>query len=263
MPDQHETRLTVRCAKHLTQFARCAMFLHLLVCCGCGALGGGQDLSSVLSNHAVDAKTLATSQAQLAVRAAETAEQQGKPGEAIRLYEQARTLDPKWVSLSRRLAVLYDQRGDDGRAQAAYERALAVEPHDPDLLNDYGVFHLQREHWPAAESWFRRALAEEPNHQRATINLAMSLAMQNRLSESYEAFARVVSPAAAYSNLGVLLTRRGRTDEARDHFTRARAIDPSIRPAEEFLAYLNGPGTPARSDSWRGQHVATSWKPVP
>ena len=63
--------------------------------------------------------------------------------------------------------------------------------------------------------------------------------MQNRLRESYEAFSRVVGPASAYSNLGVLLTRQGRIDEAREHFQRALALDRTVHPAGEFLSQLD------------------------
>jgi len=65
------------------------------------------------------------------------------------------------------------------------------------------------------------------------------LAMQNRLQESYEAFSHVVGPAAAYSNIGVLLTRQGRNDEAREHFQNALALDGTVRPASEFLSRLD------------------------
>ncbi len=210
----------------------------LLTCTGCASF---KEQASLPWNKppAVDGAALAVHQAQLMKQAGQSAEREGNTDEAIRLYEQARTLHPDMEHLCRPLAVLYDQSGDDARARAAYEQALQHQPSDPDLLNDFGVYHLQREDWAAAEAWFRRSLAVAPTHQRATNNLAMSLAMQNRLNESYEAFSRVVGPAAAYSNLGVLLARQSRIDEAREHFQRALAIDPTVHPAEEFLSRLD------------------------
>jgi Tfp pilus assembly protein PilF len=226
-------------------YARCvlstrfAVIFLVVAFSGCATLSRSGDSKALSATSSLDAKSLAMSQAVLALDRAEAAEQQGKSEEAIRYYEQARALDPKLAHLSRRLAVLYDQRGDDTRARAGYEHALQLQPRDADLLNDFGVYHLHREDWAAAEAWFRRSLVVDPSHQRATNNLAMSLAMQNRLNESYEAFSRVVGPAAAYSNLGVLLTRQCRIDEAREHFHRALALDRTVHPAGEFLSRLD------------------------
>ncbi len=217
-----------------------------VVASGCASMRSADDGRMLASADSVDAKTLAKSQAALALNKAQAAEQQEKTDEAIRYYEQARMFEPGLVQLNRRLAVLYDRRGDDARAHAAYEQALRLQPHDADLLNDFGVFHLHRENWPAAETWFRRTLTVDATHRRATTNLAMTLAMQNRLKESYDAFAHVVGPAAAYSNLGVLLTRQGRIEEAREHFRRALAIDSTVHPAGQFLSQLDrAPVTPA------------------
>jgi tetratricopeptide (TPR) repeat protein len=74
--------------------------------------------------------------------------------------------------------------------------------------------------------------------------------MQGRLNESFPVFAHVVGPAAAYSNIGVLLTRQGRAAEAREHFQRALALDNSIHPAAEFLVCL-APSLPQSSESPR------------
>ena len=183
-----------------------ALFSVVLFSAGCASFNRSGEPRPLSSASSLDTKSLASSGAGIAFSRAESAERDGKTDTAIRYYEQARTLDPNLAHLSRRLAVLYDQRGDDARARSAYEHALQLQPRDPDLLNDFGVYYLARENWPAAETWFRRSLAIDATHPRATNNLAMSLAMQNRLRESYEAFSRVVGPASAYSNLGVLLT---------------------------------------------------------
>jgi Tfp pilus assembly protein PilF len=221
------------------------MSLATLLACvtvsGCTAIGDSKGPRTSSSLDSVDIQGLTESQAALALSRAESVEQQGKIDEAVRYYEQARSLDPKLDYVSRRLAVLYDRSGDAERARAAYERALQIQPGDADLLNDYGVYHLHRESWATAEAWFRRCLEVNRTHRRAMNNLAMSLAMQNRLQESYEVFSQVVGQPAAYSNLGVLLTRQGRVAEAREHFQRALASDPTTRYASDFLGALNQP----------------------
>lgn len=226
------------------------------LCCGCASFSPSGSLPWK-NAPPVDASTFAAHQTHLMIRAGESAERQGSLDEAIRLYEQARNFDPGAAHLSRRLAVLYDQRGDNELARAAYEHALQLQPHDPDLLNDFGVHHLHREDWAAAETWFRRSLSVEPTHHRATNNLATSLAMQNRLTESYELFSRVVGPAAAYSNLGVLLTRQGRIEEAREHLQRALALDRTVQSAAELLGRLD-----RRSEATNASTSQPSVQPV-
>jgi len=205
--------------------------------CGCASFSPSGQLPW---NNAppVDASTLAAHQAQLMVRAGESAEQQGTIEEAIRLYEQARRLDPEVAHLDRRLAMLYDQQGDDSRAQTAYEQALAQLPDDPDLLNDIGVYHLRRSRGTEAETWFRRALALRPTHGRATNNLGVSLALQGRMEASFAAFSAVSGSAAAYNNLGVILMRQGNIEHARDHFRRALEHDPALSRAASHLAKI-------------------------
>lgn len=230
--------------------------LGMVLATGCATFKRNEQQLAPASS--LDTRALAKTQASLAARAGEAAEGEGNTEKAIRMYEQARTLDPEWDHLCRRLAVLYDQRGFDDRARTAYEQAVAIAPKDPDLLNDVGVFFLHREKWPTAESWFRRALEAKPDHARATNNLAMTLAMQGRLQESYEVFARVVGPASAYSNLGVLLARQGRTDEAREHFRRALALESSLRPAAEFLACIDAKANSQAKQPIQGEVLPAS-----
>lgn len=212
----------------------------------------------------VNASNLASHQAQLMVSAGESAERQGNTDDAIRLYEQARTLDPSLSNLSRRLALLYDRQGDDPRAQTAYDQAVALFPDDPDFLNDVGAFHLHRSRFADAEGWFRRALTHEPNHVRALNNLGISLAMQGRVNESFDAFSVAVGTAAAYSNLGVILQRQGHHEQARDHYRRALELDHSLGPTANLLARLaSPPDTSAESGTNRAIEKAGYAQEVP
>ncbi len=223
------------------RFLLCFACLVFVASSGCSVLPLNMKIGDSKDN--IDVVAITNTEAKLALQSARSSEQQGKTEDAIRFYEQAKALNPEWNHICRRLAFLYDKLGNHTRAKAAYEEALTLFPDDAELLNDYGVYHMHRERWANAESWFRRALSVAPDHQRANVNLGMTLAMQNRLQESYEAFASVVGPAAAYSNLGVLLTRQGRIQEARDQFHRALAADRSLQQPAEFLSQLNEPNS--------------------
>ena len=111
---------------------------------------------------------------------------------------------------------------------------------NPNLLSDMGYYYYERENFVEAERSLRKALEIDPNHQKALTNLAMVLARQGRFSESFDAFSKVIGPAAAHSNIGVLMAKQGRYDEAKQAFHRALAMDSTLEQPKAFLAYLDG-----------------------
>ena len=125
---------------------------------------------------------------------------------------------------------------------AEYKKALAAAPKDADVQNDFGCYYYRRGNYAEAEPYFRKALSTAPEHQQAGMNLALvSLRHQGHFEESYKTFARVVGPAAAHSNVGVLLAKAGRTDEARQEFRQALALDSTLKQPQAFLAYMDKP----------------------
>ena len=165
----------------------------------------------------------------------------GHAREAIILYERARQLNPRQKQVSRILAVLYDQQGNDQRALVEYHKALELTPRDPDLLNDFGYYYYRRHDWRQAEGYFRKAVAAAPEYERAWVNLGLALGEQERYQESFDAFAKVVGPAAAHSNVGVILAAHQRPAEAKAAFQRALALQPGMQQANAFLATLDAP----------------------
>jgi Tfp pilus assembly protein PilF len=168
-------------------------------------------------------------------------DQAGHAAEAIERYEYARRVDPRHADVAWRLAVLYDRQGQDDRAQAEYQAALQAHLGNAALLNDVGYFHYQRGRWAEAEKWLRRAVDKDPDFARAWVNLGLALGQQGRAADSHAAFARVLTPAEAHANVGVLLARRGRTDEARPHLQQAVALDPARKAAQVVLDRLGAP----------------------
>ena len=196
-----------------------------------------------------------TQSAALCLKTAERMEHGGDYLGAVTFYEQARQLNPSAIDYARKLANLYDQLNLVEQAQREYQQSIAATPHEADLLNDYGVFHMRREQWSEAEVWFRKSLEARPRHERATINLAISLGMRNQLKESFDLFQSQVGAAAANSNLGVLLVRQGRHNEARSHFQQALALDSSLDAARVQLAQLE-----AKSGKPSSTTVHVSWR---
>ncbi|HEV3301535.1 MAG TPA: tetratricopeptide repeat protein [Planctomycetaceae bacterium] len=165
----------------------------------------------------------------------------GHAPEAIILYERARQLNPQEPQVSRFLAVLYDQQGNDARATTEYRKALELAPHDADLLNDFGYYFYRRRDWRHAEEQFRKAIAQTSEHERAWVNLGLALGEQERFQESFEAFSKVLGPAAAHSNVGVILAAHQRKSEAEGAFKQALAIQNDLPQPRAFLAHFEQP----------------------
>ncbi len=179
--------------------------------------------------------------AELCLVTAQELEKQGHEAEAILQYEKARQHNPRLTHVCRRLAVLYDRQCDYPKALAEYKLALKLSPRDANLLNDLGYCHYERGDWAEAEEWLREALAIDPSHERAWTNLGLVLAHQERYSDSYEAFAKVVNPAEARSNVGILLAKQGKLDQAKEALRQALTLDPELKPAQVVLARLEAP----------------------
>lgn len=175
----------------------------------------------------------------LCLATAERLAGEGHAREASLLYLKARKLAPNATDYSRRLAPLFAQLQDLPRAQEEYTAALAGSPRDADLWNDWGCLLLRRGDYAAAEQKLRQALAVAPGHTRARTNLALVCAHVDRREEAWDLFASVVGPAAAHSNLGVVLAGEGRTAEARREFERALQLDPDLPLPALFLEQLD------------------------
>lgn len=179
--------------------------------------------------------------AEVCLATAQQLETAGKDSEAIQQYERARHFHSDLPEATHRLAILYDRTGDVRRAEQAFAAALKQSPKHADLHNDWGFFLASQQRWPEAEAAYRRALDLSPDNPRATTNLALALGEQGRYADAFALFAQVSGPAAAHSNLGVLLARHGRETEARDAFRQALAADPHHGHARQFLAALEPP----------------------
>lgn len=172
---------------------------------------------------------------------AEALEKEGHLAEAAAQYEKARQRNPRLDNLSAHLAVLYDRLGDHNHALAEYEQALKAHPRDADLLNNLGYCHYGHGNWTEAEKYLRQALASDARHQRAWINLGMTLGQQERYPESLEAFQKVVRPAEAQCNLAFVLATQGKRAQARNAYHEALKLEPDLRLAQVALSKLDKP----------------------
>ena len=137
-----------------------------------------------------------------------------------------------------RLAILYDRQENSTKALAEYQIAVKAAPKDANLLNDFGYFHYERGDYAEAEQLLTQATKADPTNARAWVNLGMTLAQLDRFAEALAAFGKVLPPAEAQYNLGVLLAAKGKTEDARTALREASNRDVNLAPARAALTTL-------------------------
>ncbi len=121
--------------------------------------------------------------------------------------------------------------GNAAEAQRLAARAVALAPQLATGWLQLGnaLSRLQRS--VEAEAALREALRIQPRHPEALISLGTTLAAQNRLREACAAAeaALRIDPglSRAHVNLGSIHDRLGDTRTARDHYRKARELDPA------------------------------------
>src|SRR5262249_45181445 len=181
----------------------------------------------------------ASQAADVQVALGRTLERRGEEEQARAAYAEAVKQDPKRADALVRLAVLSDRQGHFQESEQLYRRALAACPTDADLYCNRGYSLYLQQRWEEAEQSLRQAIALRPDHLRAHNNLGEVLARTGRQAEALEEFHRAgCSPADAHANLALGLMLAGDWPEARQHYERALAANPSAPSARKGLKAL-------------------------
>jgi len=144
------------------------------------------------------------------------------------------------------LAMAYVALRQGRWARPELEALAAADPRA--ALYPYWLARLEydEEHYAAAVDGFRRALALDPGYLKAYDNLGLALDALGRYDEaikSYEEALRLNRARGAHSpwpalNLGLLLTRLDRLEEAEPLFRESAREDPRFAPAPYQLGIV-------------------------
>lgn len=158
----------------------------------------------------------------------------GRNDDAAQHFSRAVELEPRSVRTRLDHAAFLTQRGDASTARREVLAASQLLPDNPDILFQLGMLDLQQGESKAAETNFRAVVERAPNHAPAHNYLAVLIAGKGTRSLEEAAFllqkAVRLEPANAefHNNLGVVLVRLGKTQEA------LAALEESIRLNPEY-----------------------------
>jgi len=168
----------------------------------------------------------------------------GKYDAAIAAYRRAVALQPENpVFLYNLGAALHLHKQERTEAERCYRQALVRKPDFAPALSNLGalLLELDEEHWSEALELLERALMLMPDDPKTLNSLGLAHQRLKNDEVALTFFRRAIAVAdypPAYSNLGVLLEKRGETEEAIATFRKVLARHPDMQGAATNLFKL-------------------------
>ncbi len=230
--------------------ATAGVLLILAATAGCRSRGPERENRSILG-HRRGESVRPEQAADVQFALGRAAEKRGDLDTAQAAYTAATLRDPTRADALHRLAVVHDRKGEPLAAGPLYQRALKAGPGNPDLFCDRGYSLYLQGRYPEAERDLRQALAVEPKHARARVNLGLVLGRTGRDDEALASFiGGGCSAAEAQANLAFALALDRKFDAARDRYQLALAADGSSEAARSGLAQVEA--LAAKADAGAG-----------
>lgn len=139
-------------------------------------------------------------------------------------------------------AVLYSERRLD-KAKPHFEAAVRLKPENPEVHNNLGLIRWNEGHLDEAIAQYREAVRIKGDAVALRHNFADALFLTKQYREAAEQYQIMVKDYPKDPNLriqlGVILAKMKRTDEARKEFETALSIDRNHPYAREQLDLLN------------------------
>jgi len=178
-------------------------------------------------------------------------ERKGRIDQAIKVYRDVIRKDDRRGDAYHRLAVLYDKKGDSKESARCYREALKRTTDCAELYADFGYSCYLRRRWGEAEANLRKALRLDGELTKARNNLGLLLARTERPEEALSEFRRAgCSPSDAHTNLAFAMVLDERWDEARREYELALDADPSSPAAQEGLSALGAMAAKTEHHDW-------------
>jgi Flp pilus assembly protein TadD len=175
---------------------------------------------------------------------------------AVAKLRVAFQLDPRLVEALIEEGICWDQRGFYERARQAYRRALELRPNDPTIYNNIGVSYFYQGDQENALKNYKKALALDPTHPQTNNNIAVIAAARGDYDLAFEYFSRALGAAAAHNNVGYLLLRAAKFDQAIKHLREAARLNPtSVTALANLEAALRMTGRAAEAEQVHAQYL--------
>jgi tetratricopeptide (TPR) repeat protein len=174
------------------------------------------------------------------IYAAQLCERQGDVAQARKNYQRALSMWPGHVEVLRAAARMEDRHGDLPLAEYLYGQAVTANPQHAGALNDLGLCLARQRKLEQSLQALEQAIQLQPTKALYRNNAATVLVEMHQDQRALAHLAAVHGAAEANYNLGQVLVERGRPVDATPYFQAALQQNPSMQPAQEALAKLQG-----------------------
>ncbi|MEO0529279.1 MAG: tetratricopeptide repeat protein [Planctomycetota bacterium] len=131
-----------------------------------------------------------------------------------------------------------DREGQLIAAENLYRQAIGADPTSAAAVNDLGLCLARQGKLEPSIATLRQAIMMRPDKPLYRNNIATVLVEVGQTQEALAHLKTAYGPAAAHYNLGQLLTRAGRTNDAIAQLNQALEIEPTLGPARDALSML-------------------------
>ena len=166
-------------------------------------------------------------------------DQQGKPQEAMKQYEQTLRFNPDYAEVHNDLAADLIDQGRLQEARAHCEQALRLKPEYAEAHNNLATVLVQSGNVPQAMEHWQQALRINPEYADAHCNLALALEHLGRTQEAIQHYEQALrlkpDLVKAHYNLGNALLQTDNAREAISHYELALQLRPDYAEAHNNL----------------------------
>ncbi len=148
-------------------------------------------------------------------------------GEALREFKKVISIDPYYVKAYNGLAISYDLLGDYSKAVEYYKIALSLNPDLDYIKNNMGYSYLLQGKLDEAIDIFKEILSIDNQNKRALNNLGLAFALYGEFDLAFSIFKIAEDESTAHKNIADLLYKKGLFHEAKEHYTKALALNTS------------------------------------
>lgn len=150
-----------------------------------------------------------------------------KPDEALVELTKAVDADPaRWRALNG-MAIIHDIEGRMEHAKPYYFRALEIVPKSSEVLNNLGYSYYLSGDLRGASLQFRKAIDADRKNAKAWSNLGLVLARERRYQDALDAFTQVMERPKALNSVGYVCLLADDIVCAEQYFSQALAASPT------------------------------------
>lgn len=159
----------------------------------------------------------------------------GQLGEARQSYQIVLDQEPNNTAAKLGMARIAFQTGQLSDAERRFQEVLDRSTNKPEVLDEVAQFYAEQKQWDQAVGLLSRAVQLEPENTNYHYHLGVALAHGGDLRRAYDELSFVMGEAETYYNMGYILYKQGKVDDAEQHLARALQIKPDLVQARNLI----------------------------